>query len=647
MLLLRITACALTPLPAVDRELEASIDTGIAYAQSKAVLRRVMAQTVVAGFNISVTKAELLRALAPARLQDILQQRVHTYAAASPFPHATFDGILPDVVLAAVDFEQAELQKGLSGCHPKAPFCVSHGAGGSNQRRSGIDREYFMGPHTIAVFRALKSQAYVRFLEQMTGISPLIAPTRYAGSGVHFAAAGGKLDLHADFNMVDGLHRRVNTFVYFNPGWREAWGGHLELWDRNMTACARRVLPGWNRYVVFSSTDFSFHGHPVPMNNLPKGRMRRALVLYYYTKERPVTECKDSQTCNMQHDTLWVRRPVGNTERCSAASDPVVPLPPPPPSAIVDSSQSWTEEAGIAIAGSPYRMPAVGFGTCCRKAARGPPLVASAKEYLAQGGRLIDTAQLYENHADIKVAIEQSGLPRKQIWVTSKINTRPMKGAVGSRAAAETAVNLTLAELGLEYIDLLLIHGAWKTTEAQRADIWAALVDSQRAGRARHVGVSNFDQAQIEALQRVSGVLPAVNQIEFHPWVPRRQLVLVEWCQRRGIAITAYGSLGSSSTNKDSLRAGVDTVATKHGVSKAQVLLRRALDRGVAVIPGATSAAHIRENLNISRFHLSTDDRRQLESTERPRTFKRWRNQGRTPLQETVHCRRVVGERNC
>ena len=93
--------------------------------------------------------------------------------------------------------------------------------------------------------------------------------------------------------------------------------------------------------------------------------------------------------------------------------------------------------------------------------------------------------------------------------------------------------------------------------------------------------------------------------------------------------------------------AGVDTVATKHGVSKAQVLLRRALDRGVAVIPGATSAAHIRENLNISRFHLSTDDRRQLESTERPRTFKRWRNQGRTPLQETVHCRRVVGERNC
>ena len=120
MLLLRITACALTPLPAVDRELEASIDTGIAYAQSKAVLRRVMAQTVVAGFNISVTKAELLRALAPARLQDILQQRVHTYAAASPFPHATFDGILPDVVLAAVDFEQAELQKGLSGCHPKA-----------------------------------------------------------------------------------------------------------------------------------------------------------------------------------------------------------------------------------------------------------------------------------------------------------------------------------------------------------------------------------------------------------------------------------------------------------------------------------------------------------------------------------------------
>ena len=114
----------------------------------------------------------------------------------------------------------------------------------------------------------------------------------------------------------------------------------------------------------------------------------------------------------------------------------------------------------IQLRGSPTkRMPAIGFGTCCRKSALGPPLIKSTKSYLAQGGRMIDTAQLYQNHKDLRVAIEESGVPREEIWVLSKLNTRPDKDAIHNRADADRAIDNTLSELGLQYIDALLIHG--------------------------------------------------------------------------------------------------------------------------------------------------------------------------------------------
>ena len=174
-------------------------------------------------------------------------------------------------------------------------------------------------------------------------------------------------------------------------------------------------------------------------------------------------------------------------------------------------------------------MPAVGFRTCCGKAALGPPLVKSTKEYLSQGGRLIDTAQLYQNHKDLRVAIEQSGLPREQLWVTSKVNTRPMKVPSPRAPTRSSPSTRRLRKLGLVYLDLMLIHGAWKLSESQRTDVWAALLDARRRGLVRHIGVSNFDEQQIESLEKASGVLPAVNQVEFHPWVPKRQFELVEW----------------------------------------------------------------------------------------------------------------------
>ena len=444
--------------------------------------------------------------------------------------------------------------------------------------------------------------------------------------------------------MVQGLHRRVNTFVYFNPGWQERWGGHLELWDRNMSSCAQRVLPAWNRYVVFSSTDFSYHGHPVPMQGLPKGRMRRALVLYYYTKDRPLAECRHAATCNTQHDTLWVSRPSHGAACAAANSNAEVvrsvaagALPP-------EASQSLA----FALRGGGSPMPSNGFGTCCRASAHGPALVASAREYLTLGGRLLDSAQVYNNSRELGQAVRESGLQRRDVWITSKVNTRPERNAVAGRQEALQAVETIVRDLGLEYVDLILIHGAWKQTATQREAVWRGLLDARARGLAKHVGVSNYVQEHIEQLVKATGEWPEVNQLPFHPWVANRTRSLVAWCKRNGIQVTAYQSLGGSScpdwlkayrlalkpcpaNRQDAMKGAVRHVATKYGVSQAQVLLRYALDQGVAVIPGATSASHIRDNLKLDAFRLTSEDMARLESSAPPPRFNTLHNLGRTP----------------
>jgi hypothetical protein len=172
-------------------------------------------------------------------------------------------------------------------------------------RKSGIDSEANMGPATRAAFAFLKSSLWVNFLETLSGIKDIIPDPHYRGSGVHLIGRGGHLALHADFNRYEtlGLRRRVNTFIYLNHDWPEEYGGHLELWNRNMTACGQRILPSYGRFVVFSSTDFSYHGHPIPLS-APQYRMRRSLALYYFTNGCPRTDCQDGD-CDKSHSTLW------------------------------------------------------------------------------------------------------------------------------------------------------------------------------------------------------------------------------------------------------------------------------------------------------------------------------------------------------
>ena len=152
---------------------------------------------------------------------------------------------------------------------------------------------------------------------------------------------------------------------------------------------------------------------------------------------------------------------------------------------------------------SGLEMPANGLGTCCRKTARGPPIVAATAEYLRLGGRLIDTAMAYGNHRDVGVGIRESGVARGEIWITSKISP----SRVTSGAACLAAVDELLGELGVTYVDLLLIHTP-KLGPAKTVELWRALVEAKGAGKVRAIGVSNFNAEEIDALQEATGELP-------------------------------------------------------------------------------------------------------------------------------------------
>lgn len=279
----------------------------------------------------------------------------------------------------------------------------------------------------------------------------------------------------------------------------------------------------------------------------------------------------------------------------------------------------------IRIEGSAKDMPAVGFGTCCRRNVKGPPIIKAAKAYLASGGRLIDTAQLYENHVDLKVAIRESGVPRNDLWVSSKVLVcGDGRFCATTREATKKAVDKTNEELGLEYTDLMLLHGAegWGVSPEVDVDLWRGLIDAKSAGKVRNIGVSNHNKDEIQRLIDATGVKPAVNQIEFHPWVPDETKELVRWCQSKGIAVTAYGSLGGEG-NKGKGQV-IEDIANRRGATNSQVLLRWALDQGVAVIPGSNNEDHIKDNLQLLKVKLDAEDEKALESAAKPDRFRRW-----------------------
>jgi len=155
----------------------------------------------------------------------------------------------------------------------------------------------------------LNSYFFLNFLQELTGIKQRLIPDPYLfGAGLHEIKKGGFLKIHSDFNVHPqlNLNRRLNLLLYLNKDWKEDWGGHLELWDREMKSCKVKITPSFNKLVIFNTTDFSFHGHPNPLAT-PENVTRKSLALYYYTNGRPSNEINFALGENAQ-TTLFQKR---------------------------------------------------------------------------------------------------------------------------------------------------------------------------------------------------------------------------------------------------------------------------------------------------------------------------------------------------
>jgi hypothetical protein len=163
-----------------------------------------------------------------------------------------------------------------------------------------VGMENTMPEHVTNLLNFLNSKEVLTYLEELTGIPDLIADPGLYGGGVHRILSGGKLSVHADYNFhpVTKLHRRVNLLLYLNKDWKEEWGGDLQLWNKDMSMCVKKILPIFNRAVIFNITSEAYHGHPGPLKS-PEGIDRLSFALYYFTKERPIEEITDP------HMAVW------------------------------------------------------------------------------------------------------------------------------------------------------------------------------------------------------------------------------------------------------------------------------------------------------------------------------------------------------
>ncbi len=256
----------------------------------------------------------------------------------------------------------------------------------------------------------------------------------------------------------------------------------------------------------------------------------------------------------------------------------------------------------IFIGANGARIPALGFGTW---QLRGPECVAAVQTALACGYRHIDTARMYGNEKAVGEGLRASGLKRDEIFVTTKV----WRDDIGA-GALERSAEASLRDLGLDAVDLLLIH--WPNAAIPLKESIGALCHARRRGLARHVGVSNFNSALLEdALAHASEPL-AADQCEYHPRLD--QSAVVAACKRHGLAFVSYSPLGKGGLLSDPVLTGI---ARRVGASPAQVVLRWHLQQGVAAIPRSGSPDHIRDNFGALDVALDDADMTAISSLRR------------------------------
>jgi Rps23 Pro-64 3,4-dihydroxylase Tpa1-like proline 4-hydroxylase len=227
------------------------------------------------------------------RYAELALSSAERYQRGDPFPSIHFDDFLPQDVADAVWRE-----------FPSASQIAWNDLQRPSETKLLCANEQDFGPVTRQLMYQFHSNAFVRFLEKVTGIDNLIPDPSMIGGGLHQTLRGGLLKLHADFNLHNTLKldRRVNILLYMNKDWQEEWGGHLELWDQDCKRCGTKIAPTFNRLGIFSTTSVSFHGHPDPLN-CPPDNSRKSIALYYYTNGRQKTPEAEA------HTTIFKARP--------------------------------------------------------------------------------------------------------------------------------------------------------------------------------------------------------------------------------------------------------------------------------------------------------------------------------------------------
>jgi Rps23 Pro-64 3,4-dihydroxylase Tpa1-like proline 4-hydroxylase len=172
--------------------------------------------------------------------------------------------------------------------------------------RSTWKSEFDIPPYLISLVRILNSSIILEALSIKFKIPKLISDSYFSGGGLNVTEKGGLLDVHVDGNYHDatGLNRRINVLIYFNQGWKKNWGGEFGLYSRNGKKCLKKISPIFNRLIAFDTHDYSMHGLPNPIN-FPKNKLRKSLILYYYTKER---RPKNLTRTDKPHSALWLKK---------------------------------------------------------------------------------------------------------------------------------------------------------------------------------------------------------------------------------------------------------------------------------------------------------------------------------------------------
>lgn len=262
-------------------------------------------------------------------------------------------------------------------------------------------------------------------------------------------------------------------------------------------------------------------------------------------------------------------------------------------------AQAWTLDSTVTLQGG-VRMPILGLGVW--QTAAGAEARNAVRTALESGYRLLDTARIYHNEADVGAAVRESGVPREQVFVTTKLWNSDHGYDRTLRACDQS-----LARLGLEQVDLYLVH--WPAPG--RRDTWRAMERLLADGKARAIGVSNYTIRHLDELLGECRISPGVNQVEFSPFLHQRELL--EYCRARKIQLEAYGPLVRGRRMDHRVIA---RMARKHGRTPAQVLVRWGIEHEVVTIPKSARPERIRENADVFGFALDAEDLAALDALD-------------------------------